>query len=63
MCVCVYICAHAHAVLLVWRHEGNLEELVLSLYHVVPGIQIQVLRLGGKCLYSVKLSFKPWLYF
>lgn len=69
VCICMHVCvhvrmrAHAHAVLLVWRSEGNLEELVLSFYHVVPGIQIQAVRLGGKYLCPLKSSFEPWLYF
>lgn len=41
----------------VWS-ENNLQEMVLSSYHVCPGDQTQVSRLCNKCLYLLR-----WLFY
>lgn len=60
MCTCVH--AHTHACTrtcaytcasLLWRSEGNLQEVALSPYHVGPGNLTQVVRLGSKQLYPL----------
>ena len=37
-------------VIVPWKLESNLQDLVLSFYHVGPGNQIQVFKLGDKGL-------------
>lgn len=34
-----------------WRSKDKVEKLILSLYHVGPGYQSKVTRVGSKCLY------------
>lgn len=42
---------HTHAIVCMWRLEDNLQELILSLYHVGPLNLPQVFRLDGKCFH------------
>lgn len=44
MRVCVYVCKYARVY--AWRSEGNLRELVLSLYYV--GRRTQIMQPGDK---------------
>lgn len=64
--VCVSIrgcaCTHTHSIR---RPKDNLEELVISFYHVGPGNQMQIIRPGGKYLYLLsrlaRLKEALWL--
>jgi hypothetical protein len=48
VCMCVQVCVYRGVCVCVYvdRIQGNLQELVLSLYHVESGDQTPVLRLG-----------------
>ena len=51
MHVCVYLCVCA--IVHKYKSEGSFGELVLFLNHVGSWDQVQVIRLGGKYLYSL----------
>lgn len=46
----VYMGVQAHGTAQVWRSEDNLQESSFSFYHVGPGNQTQVIRLGNEYL-------------
>lgn len=61
VCTCVCVCRHMHAVILLWRTEDNLRELVLSFHHADPGNWTQVFRLDSKGLCPLgHLISPPW---
>lgn len=49
--VCMHILMYTHDTVNLWTSEDNLEELILSFYHVCSEDQIKVIRLGSKNLY------------
>lgn len=61
----MYICVCVHAGVCVCVFipipEDNLQELVLSFYHVDSGHRIQVVRLGGKYFYLLSHFQTPLL--
>lgn len=44
VCVCAYSHVHTHDTVNLWRSEDNLQELILSFYHVRPEDQIKVIH-------------------
>lgn len=42
-----------------WWLEDRVGEFILPFYHVAPMDQIQVVRLGGKCLSDGAISISP----
>lgn len=43
-CMCAYVYVYKYARVHAWRSEGNLRELVLSLYYVDRGTQVMQLE-------------------
>lgn len=50
VCVSTCVCACAH-IYSIQRSKDNLQELVISFYHVDPGNKMQIVRPGSKYLY------------
>lgn len=59
--VCVCICGRVHAKGADGGQRGNFWELVLSLKPTSSWDQIQALRLGSKCLYTLRRLSGPVL--
>lgn len=53
------VCVGVHAAAFAQGPEGSFREPVLSFHPVASRDQMQVARLGGKCLYLAKPSFQP----
>lgn len=55
MRVCAYVCAYMYVCVYVrvciWKSEADLQESVLSIHNVAPGVRTQVVGFSGKCLY------------
>lgn len=55
------MCSYVHATQLVWESEDNLPELVVSCSPVGPGIELLVIRLGGRPLTMTGWAIVPLL--
>lgn len=62
LCVSMYVCWHTHATEYLWRPDKNLLESFLSSYQVGPEDWIQVVKLGGRCLYPRSHLAFPFLW-
>lgn len=67
--VCIFVCVVcvvlAGMCYSVWMEiGGQAQDLVLSFHHVAARDQHQVIRLGGKCLYSLRhLTGSKYIHF
>lgn len=53
----MYVCSCVYHSIYMQMSEGNLQESVISIYHVGPREGTQVSRLGGKHFYMVNSCF------